>query len=115
MDPREWTQAEVEEQFLDHVAVMIAYWNSEGNSNVPADSTSRHRLEGLTHSLLAAIDGCSMALPGFTLAPSPHPEDRAFHIAEGENYYPEGPEAACDISGGLHELLYAAIAARQPR
>jgi len=28
---------------------------------------------------------------------------------ERENYYPAAPEAACDIAGHLHELMYSYI------
>ena len=106
--PRELTPEQVEDRFLEHVRVMVEYWAGEGASNVAAEQTHRDRLEGLAHSMLATIDGSSMALPRFVLAPHPHPDDRQFHLDEGENYYPENHTAdvKADISGGLHELLF---------
>jgi hypothetical protein len=82
---------------------MARYWAGLDGSNVESDATPLDRTSGFAHSLLAAIDGCSMGVPAFTLIPSPHPDDRAYHIAEGENYFPDD----VDIAGGLHELLYA--------
>lgn len=106
VESREWTRDEIREQFLTHVWNMIEYWNSP---NLPSSRSTRERLEGLTHSILTALDGCTMALPGFIVAPCPHPDDREYHIENGENWYPENDESQVngDIGGGLHELLYS--------
>jgi hypothetical protein len=100
---REWTEDEIREKFLAHVRVMVDYWDRE-----PRAETQKRRLEGLAFSILVALDGCAGGLPGFIVAPSPHPEDKAFHQSEGENYYPENHEADVkgDIAGCLHELFY---------
>lgn len=104
--PREKTVEEVRKEFLDYVWSMIDYWAGEGGSNVDPDKPVRERLSGFAHSLLATLDGCAMALPGFVVAPCPHPDDKEFCIAEGEDWYPQAPELPSDIAGGLHELLY---------
>lgn len=98
---REYTENEVREQFLDHVRMMIDYWN---NDSITTDT--KEKLSGLAHSILATIDGCNMDLPGFILAPCPCEGDKQYYIDKGENYYTENKNVNCDIAGGLHELLY---------
>lgn len=103
---REFTTDEVRNQFLDHVRGLIEYW-----STVDLDQQSdtvEYRVGGVVHSLLATLDGCSMVLPGFIVAPCPHEDDKQYNIDEGENWYPENHQSSvcADISGGLHELLY---------
>jgi hypothetical protein len=104
LKPRVYTREEVRQQFLDHIATQVQYWD-DPNLNQSQDE----RLSGLAFSILVALDGCSTALPGFVVAPAPHPTDRRYCIAQGEDYYPATPKAACDIAGGLHELLAGAI------
>lgn len=96
---RELTPDEVQERFLEHVRAIVDYWEREARA-----PTVREKLDGLAFSILAAIDGSSV-LPRFVLAPDPHPEDRAYHEEQGEDWYPEAPAVACDISGDLHERL----------
>jgi hypothetical protein len=50
---------------------------------------------------MVTIDGGSMGCPAMELIPSPHPEDRDFHISEGENWWE--PVVINDCQ--LHELL----------
>lgn len=96
---RPFTEAEVREKFLAHVREMVRYWEDEERQ-----PGIRQKLEGLAFSLLALIDGEAASLPGFALIPCPHPDDKAFHEARGEDYYPDfSPgEDVCDISGSLH-------------
>lgn len=103
-EPREMTTEEVKERFLAHVRNMVIYWSQPG-----LDAKDLHeRLSGLAFSILAAIDGSACGLPAFILAPAPHPDDREFHKAEGENWYPENHESSvkADIGGSLHEEFY---------
>lgn len=99
---REKTEDEVRDEFLEHIRVMIDYWN-----NVESQST-KDKLEGLAFSILVAIDGGSSALPSFVLAPLPHEDDKQFNIDGDEDYYPENhnSDVKCDIAGYLHELLF---------
>lgn len=87
--PREYTAEEVRKMFLEYICHMIAYWNSEGNSNVAKNSSSRERLEGLVHSILVMIDGGTGGLPAFDIIPSSHPDAKEFHISQGENWFPD--------------------------
>ena len=102
MKQREYTQEEVQEMFLDKVRTMIDYWN-----NVEKETT-KDKLEGLAHSILATIDGSAADLPAFKLAPNPHPGDKEYCIDEGENYFPDNYHLVtnCNISGSLHEQLF---------
>lgn len=108
--PRMFTCDEVREQFLMHVAALVQYWD-ELKIGIPV----RERLEGLAHSILVALDGNAAALPGFVVAPAPHPTDRAYCIRIGENFYPEAPNVACDIAGELHERIYAHLKQGPPQ
>jgi hypothetical protein len=102
--PRVYTVDEVREKFLTHVAALIQYW-----VEVERGGSLRERVEGMAHSILAALDGNAMALPGFVVAPAPHPSDRAYCVKEGEHFYSEAPAVECDISGELHSLMYRYI------
>lgn len=99
---REKTVDEIRQEFLEHIGVIIHYWET-----LP-DTTVHERLSGLVFSILSTLDGCSGGMPGFIVAPSPHPDDKEYNIAEGENYYPQNHESDVkgDIAGGLHELLH---------
>ena len=101
-DPREMTEEEVRQEFLEYIAVMVNYWDH----TAPA-RTQRERLSGLVHSLLVMLDG-GTDLPKFIVVPDPHPDDREFHRGEGDNWWPENLETGvrCDIAGSLHEQWY---------
>lgn len=98
---REKTVEEVREEFLAHVKVLIEVWNKN-------DMSKEECLSGLAFSILSTIDGSSMALPAFILAPLPHESDKEYHMEDDENYYAENHNSnvKCDISGYLHELFY---------
>lgn len=100
MESREFTTEEVREQFMNHVRMLIEYWDKIDQR------TSKEKIEGFAHSLLATIDGSSAALPAFILAPAPHESDKEYHISMNENYYADNENVKCDIAGGLHDLLY---------
>ena len=67
MSSREWTEEEVRSHFIRHVRHMVDYWAGLGNSNVDPDTSPRDRIMGFAHSMLAAIDGSSVAIPSFVL------------------------------------------------
>jgi|SRR5579875_117459 len=94
----QYSRAEVREKFRSGIRGIVDYW-----AMLPG-KTDHERCEGVAFSILAAIDGCSAALPRFLLVPAPHPDDKRFCEQRGENWYPEPPAiAVCDISGRLHE------------
>ncbi len=98
-EPREYTEGEVRQQFLQLVWSYIKYWHT-----LP-DKSCRKRLEGLAFGILVILDGESTELPGFIVSPNPHEDDKEFLRGQGENWYPEG---ICDIAGSLHELFHSA-------
>ena len=105
MKSREFTEEEIKEQFLDHVRMLVNYWDKETSKQ-----TQTERLSGLAFSILSAIDGCSVSLPSFILAPLPHEDDKQYAVDNEENYYPQNHELdiKCDIAGGLHDSFYKA-------
>lgn len=98
--PEQYTLEECRQRFLEHVWHMIDFWDKEGRGD------THHKLEGLAFSILAAIDGSACAVPGFVLAPAPHPLDKLYNIKHGQKYYPKAPTVECDIAGELHELFH---------
>lgn len=98
--PRAYTQEEIKEQFLKHIAGLVDYWE-----NVPRDTT-REKLSGLAFSILSVLDGCAMSFPKFVVASDPCPTDKEFHQDRGKNWYPNILDEICDISGNLHEEFY---------
>jgi hypothetical protein len=98
---REYTSDEIREQFLDHIRGLIDYWSDESRAKNDKD-----KLSGLAHSILSTIDGGSVNLPGFILAPCPHETDKQWYIDNGKNYYPENKETNSNIAGVLHEQLF---------
>ena len=103
---REFTTDEVRDRFLDHIRGLIQYWSTV-ELNADHDSIE-YRVSGVVHSLLTTLDGCSLELPGFIVAPCPHQSDKQFYLDKGENWYPENHDSkvSADIGGYLHELLY---------
>jgi hypothetical protein len=87
---------------------MIRYW-----ANLPAETGNSpqqemvRRLEGLAHSIFATLDGCSMACPGFIVAPMPDESDQEYHREQGENWFPynSGEGIKGDIAGELRYWL----------
>lgn len=97
------TEKQVRQEFLDHVRMLVNYWDKETSK-----TDSREKLEGLAFSILVAIDGEAVALPSFILAPCPNEDDKQYHIDNGEDYYPENHDSdvKCDIAGNLHNEFY---------
>ena len=101
---REWTQEEIQHKFLHHLWAAVKYWEEQ------TEYDSKRKLEGLMHTFLATLDGCTADLPGFDLVARPHPSDKQYCIDNDENYYPENkvPEDTVTVHGNdsLHEIMY---------
>ena len=108
-EPRAQTADELRDRFMDDCRNLVDYWAS---TEIDRD-TVRERLSGLLHSLLGIIDGSSMGLPAFDLTASPHPDDKAYHQARGENWIEPGTVINADDC--LHEILYGRGAWAGPR
>lgn len=81
--PRAYTADEVRQQLLAQIRQDITYWLQQ-------DGDERRRMEGLVFSILNIFDGTTMALPAMDIVLSPHPDDKQFHIDEGDNWYESG-------------------------
>lgn len=104
-EPKEWTEDEVRNRLLDHFWMLIDYWDRESRATTP-----REKLEGLAFSILSTLDGESIPVPGFIVAPHACAEDKEYHISQGENWYPENHQLdgliKSDLGGGLHEHFH---------
>ena len=99
--PRAYTAAEVRDMLIDHIKATVAYWANlpDVDNATGKKMTVLSRCDGVAFSILSALDGASMSLPGFALRPTPHPEDKAFRVAGGENWF----DADTEIQDVLHE------------
>lgn len=81
--PRAYTPEEVREQFFQGLRANADYWANVGVNKQDA-------CYGLVFSILNMFDGTSMNLPAMDIVMAPHPDDKAFHQGEGENWYEPG-------------------------
>lgn len=97
-EARAYTKEEVREEFLAHLRHLAVYWaNVEGQ-------TVQELVEGALFSALNVFDGTSMSLPMFDLVLRPHPDDQAYHVQHGENWYEDGMVINDDVY--LHDEFY---------
>lgn len=92
-----YTKEEVREQFISQVRRVYSYWAS-----LP-DKSDIDRCEGVAFSIMNIIDGTSAALPSFDLVVRPHPDDKKFHIDNGDDWYEDG-QVINDCY--LHDMLF---------
>jgi hypothetical protein len=103
---RAWTQKEVQEKFLTHCWKLVNYWAEDNRTPDP-----REKLQGLMHSFLTLLDGLCDHLPAFEVIPSPHPDDKRFHIEHGDGRYYKPfklPKGMIAVHGGviLNDIMY---------
>lgn len=94
--PRAYTADEVRDMLLQHSVDLARYW-----ATTPGVNTVEERCEGVVFSMLVMLDGGTGDLPGFTLTPTPHEDDKAYCISQGENWFE--PVVINDV---LHEHLH---------
>jgi hypothetical protein len=112
-EPRAKTPEELRADFMDTCRALADFWASPRTREFPAapgavpdwviEAILRDRLSGLVHSILCIFDGVSGGLPAFDITASPHPDDKEYHRAEGENWIEPGTVINDCM---LHELLY---------
>lgn len=91
-----YTKEEVREMFLKYAIDLAHYWAKQEDS--------KERIcEGVVHSLLTAIDGCSMSFPTMDIVLRPHPDDKGFCIKNGERYFEDGMVINDDVI--LNDIL----------
>lgn len=89
------TAAEIRDDFMHTLANHARYW-----ATLP-DKTPLDRCNGLIHSVLSTIDGCNSGLSSFDLIARSHPDDKAFHQAEGSDWIEDGTDITDTM---LHEI-----------
>jgi hypothetical protein len=104
--PRAWTAEEMSETVLGNMKMLAHYWSRcdlsrpEFRDVVAKTGETLYRLEGLLHSILCMFDGCG-ATPALSIKAAPHPDDRAFHEENGDNWWPSDVEFSIS-----HDHLY---------
>lgn len=104
-EPRELTEEECRERLLRHIWGLIEYWLSEDRH-----PDARGKLEGLAFSILSLLDGSSVGIPGFIVAPVGHSDDAEYCRKNSEDWWPhngdkEQEAVKCDLGGSLHEFF----------
>ncbi len=105
----QYTQEEMNKMFILECLSLVDTW-----ANVD-DRTTKGKLKGLLHSVLAMLDGEGVSMPAFMLIPYPHPDDKTFRQSMNEDYWPPFPEELntrediVALNGGryLHDMLNA--------
>jgi hypothetical protein len=100
-EPRAWTEEEVRDEFIQAFRDKAHYWATTANGG-----TLQDRCEGVAFSILVMLDGGSGMMPAYKVTVDPHPEDKAYCIEQGVNYYEPGTEVS---HGALHELFYRGV------
>lgn len=95
--PRAYTEEEIRSKFIDKIYCILDFWENESRV-----TTVRDKMNGAVFSILAMLDGESIDIPGFKVSPIGTEEDRDYHLAERENYY---PIEDVDIAGALHDTF----------
>jgi hypothetical protein len=85
---RPYTEEESVEALLSHIAALAHFWGTTEGRDGP--KTPLERCNGLAFSILSMIDGSTLDLPAIDLSMSPHPDDRAYHVDNDENYWQPG-------------------------
>jgi hypothetical protein len=96
------TAVEIRTEFLTHLWFMIRYWSSE----VSAECSTEDRIAGAVHSVLAALDGVAVGVPGTTISiKGATPAEIAEAKAEDRKWYPD----VDDLHAGsmLHDEFYS--------
>ncbi len=100
---KEYTQEEITDRFMKQVTGIARYWGDIG-------SDPKKAAEGAIFSMLVLLDGESAGHPGCALFVNPHPDDKEYHIDNGEDYYPgfEDPDGSVRVKGRalFHDMLY---------
>lgn len=107
--PRPLTVEDMRWRFLNHVAELVKYWQQQ-------DDTAERKVEGAVFSVLAALDGASVGLPGYMLIPCRCEQDEEYAKQQGFDYEPCSENVDDDdIGGSLHEQYYPHLRGEVPR
>lgn len=101
LESKIYTREEGAKLFVQKVSTLVDYWKKV-ESAPEGKSVSDFRVEGVAHSILATIDGCSVDMPAYKLVPVQDVstiEDSLMHNIPVH-------EIDTDIAGGLHTILH---------
>lgn len=98
------TPQEIRDDVFRHVDHLIRYWSTIDPSVKRYGNITRDRMYGLVFSICSMLDGSS-DVPAFELTVNPHPDDKQYHIDNGDNWYEPGTSITDDL--GLHEAWSA--------
>ena len=107
-EPHKKNVDEIREEFLEAVRNIANEWahtDRYEECHQPGETLAEYVARGTAFSIMVLLDGGHGFMPSFVVAPSPHPDDKAYHKKEGDNWYPKAPKAKYDIAGGLHDSL----------
>ena len=90
---RVYSRDEIQTMFLQNAKEIARFWSKVDKTSV------EKQILGAIFSIFTVLDGESVAMPGFTVTPSPREEDKTYHQRNGENWFPDD----VDIAGDLHE------------
>lgn len=90
---RVYSRDEIQTMFIQNAKEIARFW-----SKVDEVSTEE-RILGAIFGVFTVLDGESAAMPGFTVKPHPHEDDKAYCQGNNENWFPDD----VDIAGDLHE------------
>lgn len=82
-EPRAYTAKETLDMYDAAFRDAARYWARQ------SDLSPEDRCDGVRFSIMSILDGCGF-LPSLTLSVSPHPDDKAYHIECGENWFEPG-------------------------
>jgi len=81
---REWTEEEMRVFFFNRVADFIAEWDSK------TDISDMDKAAGMMRDIFVLCEGRDPKFEAkVALVATPHPEDKEYHIENGENFYEE--------------------------
>lgn len=92
---RAYTEEEVIGKLMEYVDAIVHDVLSVENK------TEEEKIRLALFSLFSTLDGSAIDLPAFKVIPSPHPDDKDYHAARGEEWYPDN----IDIAGNLHGMF----------
>lgn len=79
-----YTPEEIREKMLNLMRVYAKSWAEYPNM------TPQERCDGLAFSILGIFDGITGELPAFDIVTAPHPDDKDYHIKNGNRYVEPG-------------------------
>lgn len=92
------TSEELQQRLLYHFRSLAKYWAKQH------PDSAEDACNGMAFSVLTFLDGCTGDMPSVELIARPHPDDKQYHIDNGEDWIEDG--TVINTGGYLHELYY---------